>query len=616
MSPEPSGPPVVADVVVGLPVPRVFSYAIPGALEGRLVTGQRVRVPFQGRLRPGVVVGLARAITGRLEPVAAVLDPVPALSPALLELTRWAAVETASAWGETVARALPPPARLAAPSALPPDPLPRTPGPLVVAYGPGRARLVEDTASRALAAGGAVLVLAPEIEAAHAWADRLARALGEPVGLVTSEESPRRRWETWWACRRGVARVVVGTRAAACLPLTPLEATIVVDEHDPAHKAPDAPRWHARELAIARSRLEGGRCLLASATPSLESWARLQSAEATSEEAKGEHWPTVHRVDLGMERTAGSLSAPLRAALRETLAAGHAAVLVLNRLGYARALGCRECGAVSRCSRCRVALTYHLDGRALVCRLCGGRMPARSQCWRCRGRRLAPLGTGIERLEAEVRAAFPAVPVARYDGGLAPARAEATRVAFQAGRVKVLVGTHMAVRLLRDAPVSLAALVLADATLALPDFRAAERTFQLAWHLAEGLAPAGSLWLQSFYPDHPALEAVALGAREVFYDPEWAERRELGYPPARRMVRIVAEGRDAARPIADLAARCRGEGLSPLGPAWLAGGRVQLVLLGDPGLPTVLARVLDPLRGHRRLGSARLTVDVDPVELP
>lgn len=611
----------LAQVVVALPVPRVFSYVVPPGLAGRLAPGQRVRVPFRGRPRDGVVVAMAAAPPAGLEPVEAALDPVPALTGSLLELARWAAEETVSAWGEAVMRALPPAARLrrgdpAPPAPLPPAPPACPPGPVVVAYGAGRRRLVEAAVARALAGDGGVLVLAPEIETARGWAERLRPLAGGPVALVTSADSPRRRWETWWAFRRGAARVAVGTRVAAFLPVAPLGAAIVVDEHDPAHKALDVPRWHARELLLRRVELEGGSCLLASGTPSLESWVRVWSGRATAEEAKGDGWPTVHRVDLRTVGPGAALAPGLRDAVRAALAAGESALLVVNRLGYGRALGCAECGAVRRCATCRVALTYHLRARTLACRLCGARLPARSLCGRCRGRRLAPLGWGTERLEAEAAAAFPAARVARYDGEVSPPRAAAVRAAFRAGQVRVVVGTHMALRLLEDARVGLAALVLADTTLNLPDFRAAERTFQLAWHLAEGMAPGGSFWLQSFYPDHPALEAVALGARDRFYQREWAERRELGYPPARRLACLVAQGTEAARVAADLGARGRAAGLSVLGPASLPGGRVQLIVLGGAELPRALADVLEPLRGRRRLGSVRLSVDVDPVELP
>src|SRR5262249_28276580 len=146
---------------------------------------------------------------------------------------------------------------------------------------------------------------------------------------------------------------------AAFAPVRSLGVMVVLDEHDPAHKALDDPRWHARELAIGRARIEGGACLLTSATPSLESWARLQGGQAAAEEAKTGGWPAVRRVDLGTGAGAGCLSPLLREAVREALGAGQSVLLLLNRLGYGRALGCGDCGAVRRCPRCRVAFTYH-----------------------------------------------------------------------------------------------------------------------------------------------------------------------------------------------------------------------------------------------------------------
>jgi len=191
-----------------------------------------------------------------------------------------------------------------------------------------------------------------------------------------------------------------------------------------------------------------------------------------------------------------------------------------------------------------------------------------------------------------------------------------TRAAFRSGAARVLVGTSMALRLAEAAPVAVGALVLADATLNRPDFRAAERTFQLAWRLAEAVEAGGSVWLQSYLPDHPALVAVARSEPDRFYEPEWAERQELGYPPARRMARLVIEGREAARLGEDLAARGRAAGATVLGPATLPGARMQVVLLGGPELPGTVGGILEPLRGRRRLGGTRLGIDMDPVELP
>jgi primosomal protein N' (replication factor Y) (superfamily II helicase) len=617
-----AGPPeLAAEVVVPLAVPLVFSYTVPPEFTGRLRPGQRVRVPLRGRARTGVGVGLGGAPPGRrLEGLEAVLDPVPALPEALVELGRWVAEETVSAWGEVLGWAMPPvlprSAPSLAPATVPPDPAPAGPGRIVLGYGRGRHGLVEAAIERALGEGAGVLLLAPELETARGWADRLGGRLGTAVASLTSEAPSRRRWETWWALRRGTSRLCVGTRSAAFAPVRPLGAIVVVDEHDPAHKGPGAPRWHARELAIRRAEREGGTCLLASGAPSLESWVRVQGGGGTAEEWKDGGWPTVHRVDLRTADPGSCLTRELRGAVADALGSGQSALLILNGLGYGRALGCAECGAVQRCLTCRVAATYHLRRRALTCRLCGAERPAPSLCPRCRGRRLCSIGWGTERLEAEARGAFPGVPVGRYDGSLSVKEALAVREAFRARRVRLLVGTRMALKLLADAPVAVAALALADGTLGLPDFRAGERTFQLAWHLAEGLGPGGSLWLQSFYPGHPALEAVAQGTREAFYRREWEERQELGYPPARRMARVLVEGSSAARLAAHIAERCRGTGLAVPGVVARPGGRWALVAFGGVDLPQAVSSALAPFRGHRRVGAVRLSVEVDPVELP
>ena len=582
-----------------------------------MAPGQRVRVPFRGHPRPAVVVGLAPGEGEGLEPLVAVLDAVPALTPAMLELARWTATETASAWGEVLFRALPPGVRSGAPAGLPADPPARPPGPARLVTGRDRAGRVEGRVVETLAAGAGVLVLVPEIEQARSWAARLGARVGEAARLVTGAASPGERWAAWWACRQGQARLVVGTRAAAWLPLAPLGLAVVVDEEDPAHKSPDAPRWHARDLVLERVRREGGASLLASPAPSLESWVAVRSgALAWETEARGS-WPLVERIALGADHATGtSLSRGLRDAAREALGRGESVLLVLNRLGFARTLTCADCGAVRRCSRCHLALVYHRETRALGCRLCGLRVPAASLCGRCRGRRLQPLGWGTERLEADARQAFPGTEVVRYDSTVPPDAAARARTAFRSRVARVLVGTTMALRLAEETPVAVGALVLADATLNLPDFRAAERTFQLAWRLAEAVRADGSVWLQSFLPEHPALLAVARGEPDRFYEPEWAERQDLGYPPARRMARLLVEGRDAISLAQDLAGRGLAAGAVVLGPATLAGARVQVVLLGGPELPATVAGVLEPYRGRRRVGGARLMVDIDPVELP
>lgn len=612
--PSPPAGDAVAQVVLDLPLPEPFSYAVPPELRGRLGPGQRVRVPLRGRPRVGIVVAVQAASDRPLAPIEAVLDPVPPCPPALLALARWAARETASGWGEALTRALPPPARVAAPTTLPPEAPPAPTGPELLLTGGGRQAALERVLVEAREAGSRLLVLAPEVDGASALAEHLGARLGLPVPALTSLRSPRERWALWWAARTGRCPVAVGTRVAAALPLVPPVLVAVVEEHDAGHKAPDTPRWHVRELARARTQLEGGQLVLTSGAPSLETWCRARRGLLRWEDLPGGGWPRVERVDLrGLQGTC--LTPAVLEAVRETAGRGRGILCLVHRLGYAPALGCAECGAIRRCPTCRVALTYHRQVRRLACRLCGTAERPGSVCSRCRGRRWTTFGWGTERVEAELRARLGRLAVARYDGAVGPARARAAREAFRAGRVAVVVGTSMAARLAADREVALAVVVDADVTLGLPDFRAGERTFQQLWHLAERLDPGGSLWVQSRWPAHPALRAVAAGDREAFYQAEWADRQAAGFPPARRLLRLLLAGAEAPRRAQELSAALAGSGLTVLGPARLPGRRWQLLVLGEADLPERAAAVLAPLRGRRRWGTTRLEVDVDPLEL-
>jgi len=609
---------MIAQVVFDLPVERAFSYQVPAALAGRIGPGHRVLAPFRGRPRLGVVVGVTPTDDPALASLDRPRDPIPALSPVLLEVTRAVAREACAAWGQVVLRGLPPEARGGAPDGLPEtSPAPHGIARARLVVGRERERLIEEGAAERLGAGRGVLVLAPEIQLAEAWARRLRARCGvEPV-LLHGQVPPARRWEGWWALRQGRARLAVGTRSACLVPIPAPGLTVVVDEHDPAHKAPAAPRVHAREVARARVAREGGELLLTSAAPSLESWCRARAGEAELEEAKGDGWPSIERVDLRGAPRDRSLAPPLRAAIARTLGAGRQVLLLLNRLGFGTALRCRECGAVRRCPACRIALTYHREERCLHCRLCGSAEPARSLCPRCRGRRLEGVGWGTERVEAEARKAFPGAAVARLDGETARGRrGPAIRRAFQAGAIRLLVGTQMAARLLPHPEVGLCGVVSADVTLDLPDFRAGERTFQSLWGLAEALGPDASLWIQSYYPEHYALEAVARRHAEAFYETELAFRDELGLPPGRRLARLLVHGREGAALAASLGELLRtGAELTVYGPTPLDGRRWQLLVKGGATLPERLGACLEPLRGRQRLAGGRWELEVDPVEL-
>lgn len=474
--------------------------------------------------------------------------------------------------------------------------------------------------------GGRALVLVPEIADAPAAAERLGRA--GTVAVLHSGLAPRDRRAVWDRIRAGAAAVVVGTRSALFAPLARLRMIVVDDEQSEAYKSDAAPRYHARDVAARRARLEDARLVLASAAPSVETYAAAGAGTlATIRLPAARRGPRVTVVDMRAERRRGHvgyLSRDLMQAITRHLRARGTVALVVPQTGYARILLCRECGAAVRCPACDIAMAYDREEGTIRCRVCGRSGRAPDVCPRCRGVGLRGVGAGTKRIEEVVRRLFPALRIARLD---AETGRDAARVArdFAAGRIRLLVGTVMLLRAHRARP-TLAGVVDADGTLYLPDFRAAERTLQRLRAAAElpaggpGAGPPAEIVLQTRVPEHPVMQAIAGGRDAGFYDAELALRREFGYPPSSRLVRVVAEAAApaAARALADrVAAAGRAHGLDVLGPAALRGSdgrRVQAVLRAeDPaaardGARAVLAETPAP-RG------ARLVVDVDPLDL-
>jgi primosomal protein N' (replication factor Y) len=596
-------PALVADLVFDLPLRRSFSYRVPPGLALR--PGQRVAARLQGRLRVGVVVavgpeGGAAGAPASLAAIERVLEPAPLVGPAGLELARWAAAESLSSLGATLAAWLPPPPRAAPAAVAPPGASPsRQPATTELWCGPGRGEALE----RELAGGpGAGLVIAPDGETAGAWAGRLDAA--------RLDAAAPDRWQAWLAVVRGRRRLAVGTRSALLLPLPPPATLALLDEQDAAHKPPGAPRLHSRDLLRRRVQLEGGRLLLLAGAPSVESWwearqgrARLVEGAAAPGRAEVVAAPT-----RGILRN-HPLTLPLTAALRDALRRGGRIALVAHR--RAPALGCDDCGAVPRCPDCGVALAYERTAAKLGCRLCGHREPAPASCPRCRGRRLAQLGWGPERVVAAVARRFPqAVVASATDAARAP-------------RADVLVGTTALLRRLPPGGLDAVGIVALDDLLRLPDFRAAERAFQLLWTAVEATRPAGRVVVQTLHPDHYALRAAQTADRARFYDDELRFREELGYPPFRRLCLLRVSGADpgaARRLLEDCRAALGGvAGLVVYPPAPAGAGparrpRLACLVKGPRELPALLAGPLGPLLDRPRRAGAVVEVEMDPVD--
>ncbi|MBI4634746.1 MAG: primosomal protein N' [Candidatus Rokubacteria bacterium] len=623
---------MIADVAFDVPVPHPFSYRVPPGWV--LAPGQRVLAPLRGAKRVGLVLALRDGGGADLKPLLQIVDASPVLSAAQLELVRWIARESLSSVGSTCAALLPPPLPDAVRRGWRGERPPRTAGGrdprqdprmasgrwggrgaarLELLIGAGREERLLETIGTA---GADALVLTHDVETAARWAARLG-ALGGVVRLDSgAREGERARG--WAALARGAARLAVGTRSALLAPLPSPAIVAVVDEHDAAHKPPGAPRIHSRDVVLERAARDGCRAIFTTATPSVEMWWRAESGRVALVAGPSGPWPTVTIADTrGILRREAATPALVRA-IRETLAAGQRALLVLSR--FASSLACDECGAVVRCERCAIALSWSRARGTLDCRVCGGSAPAAETCRQCHGRRLSPFGWGAERVEHEVRRRFPQARVARYDPeATRGARGTAQRTA--ADVAEIVIGTRGALRLFGPAALGLAAFVSPDQLLRLPDFRATERAFALMWAAAERVRPDGRLIVQSQTPAHYAFAALTEQSLPLFYKHELKFRAELGYPPFRRLAIVTvraAKGGDTPRVAEAVAAALRGSArLTVYPPAPDRRDRLRRVVVkGDGELPSLLATALEGLPASPSRSRGIIDVEVDPVEWP
>jgi len=425
--------------------------------------------------------------------------------------------------------------------------------------GSGKTEIYLQAIAEALAAGRQALVLVPEITLTHQIVARLRARFGDEVAVLHSGLKPGERLAQWERLRAGRTAIAVGARSALFAPLDALGLVVVDEEHDGAYKNEEGFRYHARELAERRARRARCPLVLGSATPSLESRHRADRGElerlALPRRVGGRPLPAVQIVDLAQEKAKSArgrkpiLSRPLRRAIDEALAAGGQTILFLNRRGFSTRIFCFQCGHAERCRDCDVALVFHAGEHALRCHYCDHTRPVPDVCSGCGDPDTALLGVGTERLEEEVRAAFPGARVLRLDRDTAARRGHTEQVlrALRDGAVDVVIGTQMVAKGHDFPGVQLVGVVAADLGLHLPDFRAAERTFQLLTQVAgragRGARP-GQVVVQTFVPDHYALVPVATHDYETFYRAEIEHRRALAYPPFGALARVVVHAED------------------------------------------------------------------------
>jgi primosomal protein N' (replication factor Y) len=516
--------------------------------------------------------------------------------------------------------------------------------------GSGKTAVYLAAMRRALEAGKSAILLVPEIGLTPAMAAQLHHAFGTEVALLHSALTPEERGEQWHRIRRGEARVVVGTRSAIFAPVDQLGLVVVDEEHDGSYKQESMPRYHARDVAVMRAKLAGATVVLGSATPSLETWHNTAQGKYRRidirERVMDRPLPTVHLIDMRREfEETGKENLFARAlteATEEALGRGEQAIILLNRRGYSYVVICRACGEKLECENCSIALTYHkavesgeglAAGQRLECHYCGYKKTVPRLCPKCESEFLYFLGAGSQQGEERLQEIFPGARIGRMDRDTVRGRGDMERLLLRlhSGEINLLVGTQMIAKGHDIHGVTLVGVVGCDHALGMPDFRAAERVFQLLTQVSgragRGELP-GQVIVQTYHPEHYAVLCAAKHDFESFAERELRFRRAMHYPPYASLANVLLQSprfEEAAGWAAALGRWCQQtmlKGVRVLGPASAPIAKIKrtyrfhLVMKAESR--RALQMALRAMLAHAEtvgIPRANLVVDVDAVSL-
>ena len=419
--------------------------------------------------------------------------------------------------------------------------------------GSGKTEVFIRAVRRCAQLGRTAIVLVPEIALTPQMVMWFRSRFGEDAAVLHSRLSPGERYDEWRRIRRGDVRVVIGARSAIFAPLENVGLIIIDEEHEQSYISDNTPRYDARELAKMRCAREKAALLLASATPSMRSFALAGRGDMELLEmprrVKNRPMPVVHTIDMRQELAQGNrsvFSGALLDGLKHCLDDGKQAILFVNRRGYSTFVSCRSCGYTVTCTQCDVSMTYHSSEHMLRCHYCGQEAQVPTVCPECGSKYIKYFGTGTQRVEEEVKKFFPDVPVLRMDVDTTRTKDahETMLAAFRRGEYRILVGTQMIAKGLDFPDVTMVGIIAADAMLKLPDYRSAERTFQLLTQVAgrAGRAQApGEVFLQTYDPEHYAIVTAARQDYRAFYEEEMHRRKRALYPPYTLIARLLYE---------------------------------------------------------------------------
>jgi len=499
--------------------------------------------------------------------------------------------------------------------------------------GSGKTEVFLSAAEAVLAKGQGCIYLVPEIALTRQLVAEVEARFGEGAAILHSRLTPSQRYAQWMRIRKGETRFVIGARSGVFAPVQNLGLIVIDEEHEGSYKSDATPRYHARQVAMRRGRLENARIVMGSATPSLEAYhlsdAGHLSRHKLTKRLSGGALPEVKIIDMKKEK--GVISKTLAADIRRVEESGGQSILFLNRRGFSTFFHCNSCGYEMVCRNCSVGLTYHKHKHSMVCHYCGFSQRPVEVCPECKSLDVGYAGFGTEAVEEEVRKLFPDIPTTRMDTDSVSAKGslEEKLGEFRSGKTRLLLGTQMVAKGLNFPGVKLVGIVLADTGLHLPDFRAAERSFALM-HQVAGRAGRytedGEVIIQTYRPEHPAVVAAAKGDLEGFYRQELSVRKALGFPPYARLFRITLRGKDPDRVRGGLDLFARGleelndDCFEVLGPAEcplsvIAGNYRHHLLIRTTSVPRTRALLKELIGRWTPPPGIYVEVDADPVNL-
>jgi len=509
----------------------------------------------------------------------------------------------------------------------------------------GKTEVFLSAAEKILEKGQGVLYLVPEIGLTPQVVGAVTRRFGNTAAIIHSLLSPAQKLGEWKRIISKEARVVIGARSAVFAPIPNLGLIIIDEEHDSSYKSGNSPRYHARQVAMWRASKLKIPLVMGSATPSVEAWKAIEEknfiCHRLTKRLSGGKMPLIASVDLSREKMNGAISIPLEDEIRQTLKEKRQVILFLNRRGFNHIFRCNACGFEMKCKNCSVPMTYHKAQNRLVCHYCSYSVEPFRVCPQCGSVDIGYSGFGTEFIESEVKSKFPNARTMRLDTDAITKKGELEEkiASFKKGDYDILLGTQMIAKGLNFPSLKLVGVILADTSLHLPDFRAAEKTFSLITQVAGRAGrffPDGKVLVQTYSPNNPAVYCACHSRSKEFYEQELSSRKLLNFPPYSRLLRLVFRSmiQKDAEAFADDAYKILSEELEKLkakhlqhsqeteilGPSECPLSKINSnyrnqILLRGPSI-TLLQKVAGTLiYGYRAKDGVYIEIDVDPASL-